>query len=128
MGCSISSVGGGMNLLAEISMGAQYTGNEAWVPQLGKYNLIYLEADFGSIGSAAMKTTPTAIYSPSAFKKMLDYGKTTSADYVFFVTAISGGQTGTNLTGYRGVRMNYGYWGVNNGDANITKLKIYGIK
>lgn len=113
-----------MNLLATINRGDKYTGNESWVAQLDKYNLIYVEGVLGCYGSGqTLQTMPTAIYSPTAFKTMLDAGKATTTEHIAFLIQYSG-----NASNYRCFKMTAGYWGVHNTASNIPSIKIYGIK
>lgn len=104
--------------LATITIGTTYTGNEPWVAEIEKFDRIYVETDYGSVGVAY--TVGTQIYSSASFKKLLDEGKTmtTTTGEVYLLMQALGGSS------LRHVKLSNSVFK----GSNVSSLKIYGIK
>jgi len=92
--------------LATIAMNTTYTGNEPWVAEIEKFDMIYLESNYGGSNHSVL----TQIYSSDTFKNLLD--KAISGDPVYI------------LDFSRYVYIYNGYFS----GSGISSLKIYGIK
>lgn len=112
MGASVSNMGGGMVELATIAMNTTYTGNEPWVAEMEKFDMIYLETNLNGVSDAY--SMATQIYSLASFKKILDEGKQKT---IYFLTRSFSGNN-------QSVRISNGhFYGI-----GASSMKIYGVK